>query len=48
MAAKQVPSALPVLIIIVMAVVSLVQLLAPGLIHPGLMLFVVGVVFLIL
>ncbi len=36
------------LIIIVMAVVSLVQLLAPGLIHPGLMLFVIGVVFLIL
>jgi hypothetical protein len=48
MAAKQVPSTLPVLIIIVMAVVSLVQLLAPGLIHPGLMLFVIGVVFLIL
>jgi hypothetical protein len=31
-----------------MAVVSLVQLLAPGLIHPGLMLFVIGVVFLVL
>jgi len=39
---------MPVLIIIVMAVVSLVQLLAPGLIHPGLMLFVIGVVFLVL
>ena len=48
MTAKQVPSTLPVLIIIVMAVVSLVQLFAPGLIHPGLMLFVIGVVFLIL
>jgi hypothetical protein len=47
-ATRQVPSALPVLIIIVLAVVSLVQLLAPGLIHPGLTLFVVGVVFLIL
>jgi hypothetical protein len=39
---------LPVLIVIVMAVVSLVQLLAPGLIHPGLMLFVIGLVFLVL
>ncbi|HEM62585.1 MAG TPA: hypothetical protein ENO24_09865 [Chloroflexi bacterium] len=48
MATKQVPSTLPVLIIIVLAVVSLVQLLAPGLIHPGLMLFVIGVVFLVL
>jgi hypothetical protein len=48
MTARQVPSTLPVLIIIVMAVVSLVQLLAPGLIHPGLMLFVIGVVFLVL
>jgi hypothetical protein len=48
MTARKVPSTLPVLVIIVMAVVSLVQLLAPGLIHPGLMLFVIGVVFLIL
>ena len=48
MTTRQVPSTLPVLIIIVMAVVSLVQLLAPGLIHPGLMLFVIGVVFLVL
>ena len=48
MTTKAVPSTLPVLIIIVLAVVSLVQLLAPGLIHPGLMLFVIGVVFLIL
>jgi hypothetical protein len=39
---------MPVLIIIVMAVVSMVQLLAPGLIHPGLMLFVIGLVFLVL
>jgi len=48
MTTRQVPSTLPVLIVIVLAVVSLVQLLAPGLIHPGLMLFVIGVVFLIL
>jgi hypothetical protein len=48
MTTKQVPSTLPVLIIIVMAVVSLVQLFAPGLIHPGLMLFLIGVVFLVL
>jgi hypothetical protein len=48
MTARQVPSTLPVLIIIVMAVVSLVQLLAPGLIHEGLMLFLIGVVFLVL
>ena len=48
MTARQVPSTLPVLIIIVMAVVSMVQLLAPGLIHPGLMLFVIGLVFLVL
>jgi len=48
MTTRTVPSTLPVLIIIVMAVVSLVQLLAPGLIHPGLMLFVIGVVFLVL
>jgi len=48
MTARQVPSTLPVLIIIVMAVVSLVQLFAPGLIHPGLMLFLIGVVFLVL
>jgi hypothetical protein len=48
MTTQRVPSAMPVLIVIVMAVVSLVQLLAPGLIHPGLMLFVIGVVFLVL
>jgi hypothetical protein len=48
MTARPVPSTLPVLIIIVMAVVSMVQLLAPGLIHPGLMLFVIGLVFLVL
>jgi hypothetical protein len=48
MTARSVPSTLPVLIIIVMAVVSMVQLLAPGLIHPGLMLFVIGLVFLVL
>ena len=48
MTTRPVPSTLPVLIIIVMAVVSLVQLLAPGLIHPGLMLFLIGVVFLVL
>ncbi len=48
MTTRQVPSTLPVLIVIVMAVVSLVQLLAPGLIHPGLMLFLIGVVFLVL
>ncbi len=48
MTARSVPSTLPVLVIIVMAVVSMVQLLAPGLIHPGLMLFVIGLVFLVL
>jgi hypothetical protein len=48
MTTRQVPSTLPVLILIVMAVVSLVQLLAPGLIHPGLMLFLIGGVFLVL
>jgi hypothetical protein len=48
MTARQVPSTLPVLLIIVAAVVSLVQLLAPGRVPPGLMLFLVGVVFLIL
>ena len=48
MTTKAVPSTMPVLIIIVMAVVSMVQLLAPGLIHPGLMLFVIGLVFLLL
>lgn len=48
MTTRAVPSTLPVLIIIVMAVISLVQLLAPGLIQPGLMLFVIGIVFLVL
>jgi hypothetical protein len=48
MTTRQVPSTLPLLIVIVLAVVSLVQLLAPGLVHPGLMLFLIGVVFLIL
>ncbi|NIS82944.1 MAG: hypothetical protein GTO14_22715 [Anaerolineales bacterium] len=41
-------SPLPVLIIIVLAAASLIQLIAPNLLHPGLTLFLIGVVFLIL
>lgn len=48
MTTRPAPSTLPVLTIIVLAVVSLVQLLAPDLIHPGFTLFLMGVVFLIL
>lgn len=48
MTARSVPSTLPLLIIIVMAVVSMVHVVAPDLIHPGLTLFIVGVVFLVL
>jgi hypothetical protein len=39
---------MPVLIIIVLAAASLIQLFAPDLLHPGLTLFLIGVVFLIL
>lgn len=39
---------MPVLIIIVLAAMSLVQFLAPDLLHPGLTLCIIGAVFLIL
>lgn len=48
MTTRTVPSPFPVLIIIVLAAMSLIQFLAPDLLHPGLTLFLVGVVFLIL
>jgi len=38
----------PILIIIVLAIASLIQLFAPGLLHPGLTLALMGIVFLIL
>jgi nucleoside recognition membrane protein YjiH len=48
MTTRSVPSPFPVLIIIALAAMSLIQFLAPNLLHPGLTLFLVGVVFLIL
>lgn len=48
MTARSASSPLPILIIVALAVVSLVQLFAPNLIHPGLTLFFIGLVFLIL
>ena len=48
MTTRTVPSTMPVLIIVLLAVVSLIQLFAPDLIHPGLTLFAIGVAFLVL
>lgn len=48
MTTRAAPSTLPVMIIAFLAVLSLIQLFAPDLIHPGLTLFAIGVVFLIL
>lgn len=48
MATRSSSSPLPVLIIIVLAAASLIQLFAPNLLHPGLTLFLIGVVFLVL
>lgn len=48
MATRSSSSPVPVLIIIVLAAASLIQLIAPNLLHPGLTLFLIGVVFLIL
>lgn len=48
MTVKSSSSPLPVLIIIVLAAASLIQLFAPDLLHPGLTLFLIGVVFLVL
>ncbi len=48
MTIRSVPSTLPVLAIVLLAVVSLIQLFAPDLIHPGLTLFAIGVAFLVL
>lgn len=48
MATRSSSSPLPILIIIVLAAASLIQLFAPNLLHPGLTLFLIGLVFLIL
>lgn len=48
MTTRTVPSTMPVLIIVLLAVVSLIQLFAPDLVHPGLTLFAIGVAFLVL
>ena len=39
---------MPILIIIVLAIASMIQLIAPGLLDPGLTLLMIGIVFLIL
>jgi len=43
-----IPSPMPVLVMFTLAVLSMVQLLVPNLIHPGLTLTAIGVVFLAL
>lgn len=43
-----IPSPVPVLVMFALAVLAIVQLLFPGLIHPGLTLTAIGVVFLAL
>lgn len=48
MSTKSASSPMPVLIIIVLAAMSLVQFIAPDLLHPGLTLLIIGAVFLIL
>lgn len=48
MSTRSAESPLPVLIIIILAAMSLIQLFVPDLIHPGLTLFLIGIVFLIL
>jgi hypothetical protein len=41
-------SPLPILVVIVLAAMSLIQLLAPSLLHPGLTLLLIGLVFVVL
>lgn len=41
-------STLPILFIIILAIASLIQFIAPDLLHPGITLLIIGVVFLIL
>ncbi|MFQ5924322.1 MAG: hypothetical protein ACE5M4_15920 [Anaerolineales bacterium] len=48
MSTRSTSSPVPILIIIVLAMASLIQLFAPGLIDPGLTLLAIGIVFLIL
>jgi hypothetical protein len=48
MATRSAESPLPVLIVIILAAMSLIQLIAPDLLHPGLTLFLIGIVFLVL
>ena len=48
MSTRRTSAPAPILIIIVLAIASVIQLLAPGLIDPGLTLALIGIVFLIL
>ncbi len=48
MSTRSTRAPLPILIIIVLAIASLIQLFAPGLIDPGLTLALIGIIFLIL
>ena len=48
MSTRRTRAPVPILIIIVLAIASLIQLFAPGLIDPGLTLALIGIVFLIL
>lgn len=48
MSTRRTSAPAPILIIIVLAIASLIQLFAPGLINPGLTLALIGIVFLIL
>lgn len=48
MSTKSAQSPLPILIVVGLAGMSLVQLIAPGLVPPGATLFLLGVVFLLL
>jgi len=48
MSTRRTTAPVPILIIIVLAIASLIQLFAPGLIDPGLTLALIGIVFLIL
>jgi hypothetical protein len=48
MSTRKTMSPVPILIIIGLAAISLIQLIAPDLVHPGLTLALIGIVFLIL
>ncbi len=48
MSTRRTTAPVPILIIIVLAIASLIQLIAPGLLDPGLTLALMGIVFLIL